>query len=84
MPLVLPSPPATPSHQKDIYLHTDDINMPAASVVHIVEMQICSCREKFLEKVEDMLLLECSLSSRIVNAGIKKVVSDHLRGFVNR
>jgi hypothetical protein len=32
----LPSPPPAPaSYPKDIYLHTDDINMPAASVGHI-------------------------------------------------
>jgi hypothetical protein len=28
-PLALPSPPVPASRQKDIYLHTDDINMPA-------------------------------------------------------
>jgi hypothetical protein len=31
-PLALPSPPAPASSQKDIYLHTDDINMPANPV----------------------------------------------------
>ncbi len=32
--LALSSPPAPASRQKDIYLHTDDINMPATLVGH--------------------------------------------------
>jgi hypothetical protein len=33
-PLALPSPLAPTSHQKDIYLHTDDINMPTTPARH--------------------------------------------------
>jgi hypothetical protein len=34
MPLTLPSPPHPFPAKKNIYLHKDDINMPAASVEH--------------------------------------------------
>jgi hypothetical protein len=36
MPLALPSTLRSLSHQQDIYLHTDDINMPAIPVRHTI------------------------------------------------
>jgi hypothetical protein len=33
-PLLFPPSPRPLSHQKDIYVHTDDINMPATPVGH--------------------------------------------------
>jgi hypothetical protein len=46
-PLALPSPPAPASHKKNIYSHTDNINMPAASVGRI-----------FIEKNIRLMLLK--------------------------
>jgi hypothetical protein len=45
--LPLPHPPAPASHQEDIYLHTDNINKPDASVRH----KLCPERNKVSYKL---------------------------------
>jgi hypothetical protein len=54
VPLAFPSPGAPASRQKDIYLHTDDINMPTILVRH--KSIIRGLRMKFRCRKRELIL----------------------------